>query len=1000
MKKNHTGRFIAFLIVYAVLTFPLAGLAAICGDINMAGVSSSNYPSYASTSNCANNSLNINTCGWRTSQNFFMTPDSSSSPSASPLHIYENGVDIGIPHSQIVDVFNLGGGRFSHWGVNGNSELSFSTPDNTDPRTNGRSYQYGGVCMPTFTITKVADVLTGYGTFQSHNQKIVQNAYGLFMTYLYSRDATSNGTWRLARSQDGGKTWGTIWRGTLPGVAPILETDARGSIFLIASDETTSSAADATFYRFDPEKSFTNPLMKTITNGSASKSTSYWDEARQRLYYQTWGFWGEPPLPDFYALDRDGKVISFRALTHRNTDGVSFAHYPHLEMDGSRLYSAWTTSPSTVAQQRPDYRYRAIFYIYSEDGGETWKAPGGSGTLALPIYGDETGPAQMVNERDTACFDQPTTVNCYSNWLWNFVSKGGFLHFAYLHESSPSTEHYMRFSPATGFRDINAPGFQGQHITTLGYSGFFATDPLASTPLFITTSVSGGDRLAILSSSDLGQSWNDVAISDIQAPANYAWYAISGNRRLTKTGDMIGHVTTTQYPSVTDPKPAVHFFRLPAVDHSTDPNAQWTFVTLDTTKATPDGGYGFTLPMTGVEFGSDTLQNFNYSKLRLFENGLERGPAHSSHADIRSSGAGRFSHWTSNTLYFSASDNSDPRTNGKTYQVAFPSTEARGLVFYGKINSNAIVLDQGYAYAAAQFLGTDGDSINNPSGSRLIVYEDGAPIGPAHTPITTVRAAGNGAYLHWGNTLYFSASDNTDPRSNGRSYTFAVEGGTAPAVGEDLSITVSDSPDPVLINDYVTYTITITNNGPAVAHGVTVTDNLGGATFAPVGSSTNCSGAGPVNCVVGDLANGASTTLIIVAKPSTAGTLTNSVSTAETNLFDPNPTNNTATASTTVLPSCSAGNYRISGAVRKGSSNGPRIGGVTLKLSGPSCGQFITTNTQNDYAFSSLKKGSYTLTPSKTGCTFTPASRSVSISNSNVSGWSRTGFAGSGASCN
>lgn len=42
MKKNHVGRFIGFLIVYAVLAFPLSGLANICGDIDMAGVSSSN----------------------------------------------------------------------------------------------------------------------------------------------------------------------------------------------------------------------------------------------------------------------------------------------------------------------------------------------------------------------------------------------------------------------------------------------------------------------------------------------------------------------------------------------------------------------------------------------------------------------------------------------------------------------------------------------------------------------------------------------------------------------------------------------------------------------------------------------------------------------------------------------------------------------------------------------------------------------------------------------
>jgi len=57
--------------------------------------------------------------------------------------------------------------------------------------------------------------------------------------------------------------------------------------------------------------------------------------------------------------------------------------------------------------------------------------------------------------------------------------------------------------------------------------------------------------------------------------------------------------------------------------------------------------------------------NANQSTLRLFENSLELGPAHSGHADIRSLGQGRFSHWSSTTgtgesLRFAASNN----TNG------------------------------------------------------------------------------------------------------------------------------------------------------------------------------------------------------------------------------------------------------------------------------------------------------------------------------------------------
>jgi hypothetical protein len=57
------------------------------------------------------------------------------------------------------------------------------------------------------------------------------------------------------------------------------------------------------------------------------------------------------------------------------------------------------------------------------------------------------------------------------------------------------------------------------------------------------------------------------------------------------------------------------------------------------------------------------------SSLRVFEDDRELGPGHASHEEIRRSGAGRFSHW-GEQLYFSASDNSDPRSNGRRYRVA------------------------------------------------------------------------------------------------------------------------------------------------------------------------------------------------------------------------------------------------------------------------------------------------------------------------------------------
>ncbi|MFA7174001.1 MAG: hypothetical protein WC340_11420 [Kiritimatiellia bacterium] len=68
----------------------------------------------------------------------------------------------------------------------------------------------------------------------------------------------------------------------------------------------------------------------------------------------------------------------------------------------------------------------------------------------------------------------------------------------------------------------------------------------------------------------------------------------------------------------------------------------------------------------GQRYPGDGLEGMPPSKLKLFEDGKELGPAHTLHAQIREHGHGRFSHWQT-VLYFTASDGSDPRTNGRRY---------------------------------------------------------------------------------------------------------------------------------------------------------------------------------------------------------------------------------------------------------------------------------------------------------------------------------------------
>jgi uncharacterized repeat protein (TIGR01451 family) len=99
-----------------------------------------------------------------------------------------------------------------------------------------------------------------------------------------------------------------------------------------------------------------------------------------------------------------------------------------------------------------------------------------------------------------------------------------------------------------------------------------------------------------------------------------------------------------------------------------------------------------------------------------------------------------------------------------------------------------------------------------------------------------------------------------------------------------------------------TYTVSVTNDGPDLAAGVLVTDDLPESVsfVSATPSQGSCGTTGlKVNCDLGVLASGGSATVDIVVKPRQAGTITNTA-TVTSLASDPNPANDSDSVDTSV----------------------------------------------------------------------------------------------------
>ncbi len=82
-------------------------------------------------------------------------------------------------------------------------------------------------------------------------------------------------------------------------------------------------------------------------------------------------------------------------------------------------------------------------------------------------------------------------------------------------------------------------------------------------------------------------------------------------------------------------------------------------------------GFMWVVTVPDLESISDCIGHDERSPIFVFENGRQLASPHAAHDHIAWYGRGRFAHWN-NSIYISATDNTNPNTNGRDYELFDP----------------------------------------------------------------------------------------------------------------------------------------------------------------------------------------------------------------------------------------------------------------------------------------------------------------------------------------
>jgi uncharacterized repeat protein (TIGR01451 family)/uncharacterized delta-60 repeat protein len=222
------------------------------------------------------------------------------------------------------------------------------------------------------------------------------------------------------------------------------------------------------------------------------------------------------------------------------------------------------------------------------------------------------------------------------------------------------------------------------------------------------------------------------------------------------------------------------------------------------------------------------------------------------------------------------------------------------------------------------------------------------PAPPAPYATNLMACIGSNPNGIW--SLYVIDDTPLDSGSIAQGWVLALTTASVVPPAADLVVTLSGSANPVVVGSNLTYTIVVTNFGPASATDVLVTDSLPPtvtlvSAVASQGGPATPNGIGQVTCNFGTLAKDGVATLTIIVQPAALGSITNSV-TVSADQADPYLADNTASLGTTVVSPSADLALSMAGAPDPVVVGNPLVYTLTISNEGPATATSVRlTNT-------------------------------------------------------